>query len=545
MTDIQIDGQSLVVRFDAFDIDAYRRFLQCKHLPEFEVQFDHTTETYAVRAPARFASMLDDAVAAAGSGAELTLAPHLWDYQRYHARQAFEARRFALWWDCGLGKTPTFLEWARLVMEETGGRVLILTLNAELIAETKRMATMFYGDALPIAPLPTRAELRAWCVCAGPAIGIATYTKLLPPQGERAPNAGVIPEFRYLAGIVSDESSILRSGGGVIKWNLIHSARGVPYKLSCTATPAPNDPMEYASQASFLEKLRTEGEILWTFFNRDAEGEWHVKHHARAAFYRFLAGWSSYLRTPAAFGWDDNLSSIPKPIERVHRVVATPEQLAAMSTLFCRDGELLPSRGMGVVERGKAAQIAKGFLYEGEDERSARLIASGKPGRVAELVAEHHVAGRQVLVWTEYNEEARLIVDALMDVVPVDAIALLDGRTPAKQRERLIERFRIGELPVLVAKPAMLGYGLNLPKCSAHVWSGFSDSFERLFQATRRSLRYGKTDPLYIDMVLVPECEGAIYDNLSAKRVQFDADAAEQEHFYLAAIRELRGAAAA
>ena len=76
--------------------------------------------------------------------------------------------------------------------------------------------------------------------------------------------AAVDPSDLFLAGLVLDESSILKSGGGTIKWNLIHSAKGIEYKLSCTATPAPNDVMEYASQAGFLEKIRSEGQVLWT-----------------------------------------------------------------------------------------------------------------------------------------------------------------------------------------------------------------------------------------------------------------------------------------
>jgi hypothetical protein len=94
---------------------------------------------------------------------------------------------------------------------------------------------------------------------AGPAIGICNYEKLIP---------GVLPELGRLAGIVADESSILKTGGGTIKWNLIKSARGVEYKLSCTATPAPNEPMEYASQAAFLEKLRQRGRDPVDVFQR-------------------------------------------------------------------------------------------------------------------------------------------------------------------------------------------------------------------------------------------------------------------------------------
>src|SRR3990167_11402603 len=122
-----------------------------------------------------------------------------------------------------------------------------------------------------------------------------------------------MPEMRRLSGVAFDESSRLKGGGGVIKWHLIRSCRGIEYKLSATATPAPNDTMEYASQASFLEKLRNEGEILWTYFSRDKYGTWSVKPHAREAFYRFMASWSIYLRDPKDYGFNDILATLPPP----------------------------------------------------------------------------------------------------------------------------------------------------------------------------------------------------------------------------------------
>jgi len=195
------------------------------------------------------------------------------------------------------------LEWCRQVAHLTGARVLILEPLAvipQLIEEARR----FYGDGLQIERLDSRERLIGWLKDPGAAIGIVNPEKFI---------AGQVPELRYLGGLAFDESSLLKTGGGVIKWNLIKSARGIEYKLSCTATPAPNDTMEYASQASFLEKLRTEGEILWTFFTRNKRGEWTVKPHARTAFYQFMSSWSIYLRNPAHFGWGDILATLPEP----------------------------------------------------------------------------------------------------------------------------------------------------------------------------------------------------------------------------------------
>lgn len=271
----------------------HRLFLQTKSLPESQVTYDWEADRYEVTTPARFAALLG-VPGVVRVTEPIEPAAHLFDYQRWTIRQALEAKRFAAWLDTGLGKTAVYLEWARQVRQLTGARVLILT-PLGIIPQVIEEAQRFYGDGLPIERLSTREALIDWLPKDGPAVGICNYEKFIP---------GTISELRYLGGLVADEASLLRTGGGVIKWNLIHSAKGIEYKLACTATPAPNDAMEYASQAAFLEKLRNEGEILWTYFQRDKFNNWFIKPHAKAAFYRFMASWSLYMRDPVRFGFE-------------------------------------------------------------------------------------------------------------------------------------------------------------------------------------------------------------------------------------------------
>lgn len=256
--EIIIDNESLRVEFNMWNIDAYRLFLQVKRLPEYQLAFDAERDTYTVTAPARYAELLGVVRPARDIG-DLSLAPHLFDDQAHVVRQALDAKRFAVWTDCGLGKTPVQLEWARHVCHRTQGRVLILTMN-EVVDQTIEEARKFYGDSLPIRKLQSRADMREWARSGPDAIAITNYEKMNPDdEGQE------VHELRYLSGIVLDESSRLKTGGGKQKWAIIKSTKGIPYKLSCTATPAPNDTMEFASQASFLEKMRSEGEIIWTY----------------------------------------------------------------------------------------------------------------------------------------------------------------------------------------------------------------------------------------------------------------------------------------
>ena len=521
-TPIRFEGELACIDFTRFDLETYRFFLQVKSLPETRVSFTWETDTYTVTTPARFASRL---------GAELpdtirqpiALSDHLFDYQRWAVNLALEAKRYALWLNTGLGKTACYLEWARQVVTMTGGRVLILAPLA-VIPQTVRMARDFYGDGIAIDQLHSRDELMTWCANGGAHdIAMCNYEKLIP---------GDIPEFRLLAGLVCDESSMLKTGGGKIKWNLIHSAKGIEYKLSCTATPAPNDVMEYASQASFLETMRSEGEVFWTFFSRNKAGEWSVKPHARAAFYRFLSSWSLYLHDPAHFGFADILASLPDPVLHEERIGLSAHQREPMVGILAKHGGDMFGDKIGVVPRSKLAQLARGFLY-GEPKGSAQRYWSGKPQRVAEIIEEEVARGNQVIVWTTFDEEAPIIREHLACLpIDIDTVAELNGRMSETKRLEMLDRFRAGEIRALISKPQLIGYGLNLQFVRAMVFSGFDDSFERSYQAVRRAYRFGQTEPVHVYWPYIPELEGAMFSNIREKEARFMAEVEAQETAY-------------
>ena len=516
---VSINGPLAEVDFGRFDLEMYGLFLKTKKLPESQITYDWERDAYKLTTPARFAGMLGASVAAAVREA-LEISGFLFDYQRFIVRTALEARRYAIYADCGLGKTLMFLEWARHVIAGTGGRVLIIS-PLQVIEQTRDESARFYGEGLPVERIETRAALVEWLKRPGPGLGITNYEKMVD---------GLMPELRYLAGLVLDESSILKSGGGVTKWNLIKSSKGIEYKLSCTATPAPNDIMEYASQAGFLEKLRTEGEILWTFFTRDKKGNWRIKPHAREGFYRFMASWSIFLRNPAHYGWEDNLSKIPAPEFHEYRLPPTDEQMGMASGMFHETGAgLLGDRALGITQRTKLSQIAKGFIYEG---KKARGIPSPKPEFIGDLIRREIADGRQVLVWTVFDEEARLIADRLAGV----NFAVLDGSVKEKARRPILERFRRGELDVLVSKASMLGFGMNFQCCSSMIFSGWDDSYERFYQAVKRAIRYGQTQSVRVHLPFISELEGVILENVLRKKGNFEADAEEQERYYKLAL---------
>jgi helicase-like protein/RAD3-like DEAD/DEAH box helicase len=527
---IVINGTTAQIRFHIFDLANYDLFLKCKKLPENQVTYDWETDTYTVTTPARYAGLLGVEIPATLRDS-LPLAAHLFDYQRFIDEQALASKRYAVYADCGLGKTAIFLEFARQVIAATAGRVLIFS-PLQVIQQTCDEATRFYGAGLQIIQLDSRAALEAWLKEAGPGLAITNYEKMIPGQ---------IPDLRLLAGLILDESSLLKTGGGKIKWNLIKSAKGIEYKLSCTATPAPNDIMEYASQAAFLEKLRTEGEILWTFFSKvnkgRNKGKWVIKPHAREGFYRFLAGWSIYIRNPKVYGFADNLSQIPAPVFKEHDIDPTPEQLSEMNRIYFDAGAgLLGTQNIGVTQRIKLSQIAKGFLYQ-DKRKSVRHIPSRKAARVAEIARDEIRAGRQVLIWTVFDEEARLIEAALAELgIGLD---VLDGSVKPGMRLKLIEDFRCGRSQGIISKAALLGFGMNFQFCTSMIFSGWDDSYERFYQAVRRAYRYGQTQTVHIHIPIIRHLEGLVMENVLRKKTNFERDADEQEKYYLEALKGL------
>jgi hypothetical protein len=513
-----VDGEARV-RFDQFDAEAYELFLRCKALPESDLSFDWSTDTYTVTTAARFLPLLPGRPAPAAA-VRTELAAHLFDYQAWIVGRALAARRFAIWADTGLGKTLMFLEWARQVAVD--GPVLILA-PQNLIGQHLETAQEFYGDSLQIEDLTARQDLD-WWLTAPAGVAIANTEKLA---------AGELP-LRRLHGLVLDESSILKTGGGTIKWNLIHCSRGIPFKLSCTATPAPNDTMEYASQAAFLERLRHEGEILWTWFSRDGRGTWRIKPHGQPAFYRFMASWSVYMRDPAAYGFASILDSLPDPVIHDYDIAITSAQRALADELLVNTGRGLFDERLGIRERLKLAQLARGFRTT---PNGPVAVESRKPLKVADLAAAEREAGRPTIVWCNFNEEARLIAKLLHNT---PGLAMLHGDTPTAERAETIDAFRHGSgVDVLVTKAQLVGHGLNFQRCKAMVFSGIDDSFERFYQAVRRAYRFGQTDVVHVHRPVVPELEGLQLTNLDQKDARFMADVATMEAHYLAATQEL------
>lgn len=511
------------------------------------VHLDHYEDLLAIRSLPDYRFMSGQAVevdtvdlewigkAPSAERREVTPAGHLFDYQAWIVRRAVERERFAIFAGTGLGKTAMGLDWARLVSQAHGGRTLIvapLNVCRQWITEAER----FYGDTLPITDCTARANLSAW-LDSGSGLGITNWEKFDRTGPTEETNdveqaGGGVVNLKYQHGdvlavdaVILDESSALKSFG-TRKFSVLRSFDGVRYKLCLSATPAPNQRTEFAQHALFLGYVRSTTEYLTAYFvNRD--GDWEMKPHALEAWIANLASWGVFLTDPKKWGFVDH-ADLPEL-----RTVFPPVPLNDAQLLRARDYEVGDQASLfgatpgGITSRTKMMQIAHGFELD-----SGSIVArydSHKPAWIAKKALEH--APEQVIIWVTFDEEG----DQLEQLIP-DAVHL-SGRTARSKRDETVEAFRQGFGPrVLILKPAMFGFGVNLQSCHVQIFSTITDSFERYWQCVRRSLRYGQTHPVEV-YVPITQLDQAICQNVMSKEATFMKDAAVIEDAVVAKLR--------
>ena len=488
------------VKFNPSSIESYRQFCAIKRLPVSTIhgrvaEFpDEYASSVGIKPPAIQASSY--------------AAPEwMFDYQRDITAMAIAKRKFAIFADCGLGKTLMLLEFAKHAAAMLSGeqRVLIVS-PLMVIKQTVEEAARFYGDEYGI-DVVRAADLDDWMsgVHRHHRIGITNYEAIKCDLKRGC-----------IGGLILDESSMLKSHYGKWGTKLIDIGKGCEWKLCLTGTPAPNDRIEYANHAVFLDQFSTVNAFLATYFvNRgQTDNRWELKPHALAPFYRSLAHWSIFVTNPATYGWRDNSETIPPITVDIHEVPMTPEQTGIMRDYT---GSLFANSPGGITGRSALGQLGKGF-YRGES------VPTNKPGFISDLISRwsHRTS---TIVWCLYNAEQELIAKTLPDA------ASITGSTPHEKRQEIIDAFKLGEIRTLISKPKILGFGLNLQVATKHVFSGLQDSYEDYYQCIKRSNRYGSTEALGVH-IPVTEVEEPMVQNVLRKAKMVQQDTEEQERIF-------------
>lgn len=381
----------------------------------------------------------------------------LFDFQDAIARWALKKGRAAVFADTGLGKTLTQLSWADAVVNHTGGRVLI------------------------VAPLCVAQQTME----EGARFGIdVTYCR---HQNETVASHIVITNYEMLVhfdasefvGVVLDESSILKGEDSKTRHAVISKFAETPYRLSCTATPSPNDYMELGSQAEFLGVMR-HTEMLAMFFTHDGgdTSKWRLKGHGKTKFWEWLATWAAFVRSPSDLGFDGSRYILP-PMHVVDCMI-----------------EVDAPRANTMTER----RVAR------KDSVQARCKL------LADMV---NMSDEPWVIWCNLNDESSLLAQMIPDAVEVY------GSLNPHKKEELLTQFSHGKARVIISKAKICGFGLNWQHCRNVAFVGLDDSFEKYYQAVRRCYRFGQKREVYV-YIIYTSAEGAVKNNLDRKQSQAD-----------------------
>lgn len=381
----------------------------------------------------------------------------LFGFQRHMTAWAVRKGRAALFADTGLGKTRMQLAWADR-MTAVNGRALILAPLAvaeQTIREAGRMG-------LDLAYAADGQEVHG-------RLTITNYDRLH------------LFDPSVFAAVVLDESSVLKDVTTKTRDALIDAFRDTPYRLCCTATPAPNDLTELANHAEFLG-IATRRNMLSTYFITDLQRGWRVRGHAEEAMWQWVAGWAMACRTPSDLGYDDTGYDLPPLHLHPHLLPVNDAP----------EGELFAVDLGGVTGRAKVR----------------RETLSARVGRAVDLVNAE--TGEPWLIWCGLNAEA----DALAAAIP--GAVNVDGGMSREDKARALLGFADGDVQTLITKSSVAGWGMNWQHCARMAFVGLGDSYEAYYQCIRRCYRYGQTQPVDVHIIL-SQLESQIASNVARK----------------------------
>lgn len=405
------------------------------------------------------------------AGFEMVWEPSfLFDFQHALVEWAIQKGRAAIFADCGMGKTPMQLVWAENVVRKTNRPVLIITPLAV------GMQTVEEGQKFGVECA------RSSDGTVKPNITVTNYERLhyFDPH--------------QFAGVVCDESSILKNFDGAVKLAITEFMKKVPYRLLCTATAAPNDYIEFGTSSEALGGIGYM-DMLGMFFKNDQNslhpatrtrhhglnmsGKWRFKPHAERPFWKWMCSWARAIRKPSDLGYSDERFVLPSLTVNQH-IVSASRPLDGF--LF-----VVPAHG----------------LSEQRAERSSTVVER------CERVAQLADTTEPMIAWCHLNAEGDLLERLIPDAVQVS------GSDSDEAKEEKFKAFSTGQARVLITKSKIAGFGMNWQHCR-HMTMFPSHSFEQYYQSVRRCYRFGQARDVLVDVVTT-EGESDVMLNMQRK----------------------------
>lgn len=378
---------------------------------------------------------------------ENELNSNMFDFQKAIVKWALKKGKCALFLDTGLGKTICQLEFANQVCNHENGKALILAPLA-VSKQTKQEGEKF---GINVNICRSQADVKD-------GINITNYEMLSHFD---------VKEFCCA---VLDESSILKSFSGKYKKLIIDTFENTKYKLSCTATPSPNNVLELLNQAEFLSVMKSnEALAIWFVADQNEAGAYRLKHHAEDDFWKWISSWAVLVKTPSELGFDDSGYVLP-PLNEIDEIISVD----------------MTSTDSGRLLR-KVEMSATSFYKE------KKILTDDRVTKIAEIVNN---SNEQFIIWCNTNEESAKLHKAIAGSVEVK------GSDKPQLKEDSANKFKQGDIRVLISKVSIFGYGLNFQNCTNCVFCGLNYSYEGYYQAVRRLYRFGQTKPVTVYRVI-------------------------------------------
>lgn len=385
---------------------------------------------------------------------------NLFDFQRHIVKKGLKSGRFAIFADCGLGKTLMQLEWANQVNKYTKKQVLILAPLA-VAGQTIKEANKFGINC-------EKYKTNSNC-----GILISNY--------EQIENI----DCSIFSGIVLDESSILKNFTGKYKNLLIERFKNTPYKLACTATPSPNDLNEIGNHSEFLNVLDAQDMRAKWFVRDEGMNNYRLKGHAKNDFYGWISSWSVMLTKPQDLGFEATGYNLPK-LNMFEKVIKTNLK---------ENGKLFNDSSVNATDFNKELRITINSRFE---EVSNIVNNSNEP----------------FIIWVNQNEEEKKALELIPDAICVN------GSETAESKEKKLLGFANGDYRVLITKKKIAQFGMNFQNCNNQIFASLDFSFEGLYQAIRRSYRFGQKKEVNIYIITTDTMENVI-KSIEKKQNQF------------------------
>lgn len=386
----------------------------------------------------------------------------MFPFQKFIVKRALKAGKYAIFADCGLGKTLMQLEWAHQVNKKTNKPVLILAPLA-VAGQTIQEGKKFHID-----------------VCrydgSNSPVQISNY--------EQLENI----DTSIFSGIVLDESSILKNFEGATKKLILDLFLNTPYKLACTATPSPNDPMELGNHSEFLDVM-SRNQMLAMYFVHDGgeTAKWRLKGHAVKLFYQFIGTWAIMLNKPSDIGFVMKGYNLPS-LNLIEEQITTPNR---------DNGQLF----------NDAIISATNFNAELRATKELRLM------KVVNLI--NAKPDENFIIWIKQNEEGEVLKKLLPDAREVK------GSDTNEWKEKTLLGFANNEFRILITKTKIASFGMNYQNCRNQIFASLDFSFEGLYQAIRRSYRFGQTNEVNIYLITT-DTMANVKNAIDVKQKQFE-----------------------